>query len=206
MHIPDGYLSPLTCLIMFLLVLPFWVIGLRKIRQKMSARSVPLIALLAAFSFVIMMFNVPLPGGTTGHAVGGGAGGHHPGAGGRDHRHLHRADHPGLFLRRRRHPGHRRQLLQHGRGDPLRQPMRIYQTFAKGRPVRLAAATGGGGSRRLDRPDRWRLSSPASSSVSSRCCSTLQTARRCTRLIRFRWRCRRWSCRTCWWPRSSKGC
>ena len=70
MHIPDGYLSPITSLIMFLLVLPFWVIGLRKIRQTMSARSVPLIALMAAFSFVIMMFNVPLPGGTTGHAVG----------------------------------------------------------------------------------------------------------------------------------------
>jgi cobalt/nickel transport system permease protein len=31
---------------------------------------VPLIALVAAFCFVIMMFNVPLPGGTTGHAVG----------------------------------------------------------------------------------------------------------------------------------------
>ena len=28
-------------------------------------------ALGAAFSFVIMMFNVPIPGGTTGHAVGG---------------------------------------------------------------------------------------------------------------------------------------
>ena len=70
MHIPDGYLSPITSLIMFLLVLPFWVIGIRKVRQTMSARSVPLIALLAAFSFVIMMFNVPLPGGTTGHAVG----------------------------------------------------------------------------------------------------------------------------------------
>ena len=70
MHIPDGYLSPITSLIMFLLVLPFWVIGIRKIRQTMNARSVPLIALLAAFSFVIMMFNVPLPGGTTGHAVG----------------------------------------------------------------------------------------------------------------------------------------
>jgi len=70
MHIPDGYLSPLTSLIMFLLVLPFWVIGIRKIRATMNARSVPLIALLAAFSFVIMMFNVPLPGGTTGHAVG----------------------------------------------------------------------------------------------------------------------------------------
>jgi cobalt/nickel transport system permease protein len=70
MHIPDGYLSPATSLIMFLLVLPFWGIGLRKIRRTMSAHSVPLIALLAAFSFVIMMFNVPLPGGTTGHAVG----------------------------------------------------------------------------------------------------------------------------------------
>jgi cobalt/nickel transport system permease protein len=70
MHIPDGYLSPITSLILFLLVLPFWVIGIRKVRETMSARSVPLIALLAAFSFVIMMFNIPLPGGTTGHAVG----------------------------------------------------------------------------------------------------------------------------------------
>jgi cobalt/nickel transport system permease protein len=70
MHIPDGYLSPLTSLIMFLLVIPFWMIGIRKVRETMNARSVPLIALLAAFSFVIMMFNIPLPGGTTGHAVG----------------------------------------------------------------------------------------------------------------------------------------
>ena len=70
MHIPDGYLSPITSIIMFLLVLPFWVIGVRRVRETMNARSVPLIALLAAFSFVIMMFNVPLPGGTTGHAVG----------------------------------------------------------------------------------------------------------------------------------------
>lgn len=70
MHIPDGYLSPVTCIILFLIVLPFWVIGLRKIRETMNARSVPLIALLAAFSFVIMMFNFPVPGGTTAHAVG----------------------------------------------------------------------------------------------------------------------------------------
>jgi cobalt/nickel transport system permease protein len=70
MHIPDGYLSPSTSLIMFLLVLPFWAVGVRRIRQTMTARNVPLIALMAAFSFVIMMFNVPLPGGTTGHAVG----------------------------------------------------------------------------------------------------------------------------------------
>ncbi|HZY43922.1 MAG TPA: cobalt transporter CbiM [Anaerolineae bacterium] len=71
MHIPDGYLSPMTCLVLLLLTLPFWYRGAKKLRQTMNARSVPLIALLAAFSFVIMMFNVPLPGGTTGHAVGG---------------------------------------------------------------------------------------------------------------------------------------
>ncbi len=71
MHIPDGYLSPITSLVMFALVLPFWAVGLRRLRERMDERSVPLIALLSAFSFVIMMFNVPLPGGTTGHAVGG---------------------------------------------------------------------------------------------------------------------------------------
>ncbi len=71
MHIPDGYLSPATSVIMFIIVLPFWGLGVRKLRQKMSSKNVPLVALFAAFSFVIMMFNVPLPGGTTAHAVGG---------------------------------------------------------------------------------------------------------------------------------------
>ncbi len=31
---------------------------------------VPLVSVFAAFSFVVMMFNLPLPGGTTGHALG----------------------------------------------------------------------------------------------------------------------------------------
>ncbi len=71
MHIPDGYLSPITSLVLFVLILPFWYRGIQKLRQTMNARTVPLIALIAAFSFIVMMFNVPLPGGTTGHAVGG---------------------------------------------------------------------------------------------------------------------------------------
>jgi cobalt/nickel transport system permease protein len=71
MHIPDGYLSPVTSIIMFIIVLPFWGIGVRRLREKTTSRNVPLIALIAAFSFVIMMFNIPLPGGTTAHAVGG---------------------------------------------------------------------------------------------------------------------------------------
>jgi len=70
LHIPDGYLSPLTALVFYLLVIPFWYIAGRRAQRRLTGRMVPLVALLAAFSFVIMMFNVPLPGGTTGHAVG----------------------------------------------------------------------------------------------------------------------------------------
>ncbi|MBI3942078.1 MAG: cobalt transporter CbiM [Chloroflexi bacterium] len=71
MHIPDGYLSPLTCLIGYAIALFFWWRGSVALRSSLNQRMVPLLALMAAFSFVIMMFNVPLPGGTTGHAVGG---------------------------------------------------------------------------------------------------------------------------------------
>jgi cobalt/nickel transport system permease protein len=42
----------------------------RKVKKTLQAKQVPLLAMGAAFSFVIMMFNVPIPGGTTGHAVG----------------------------------------------------------------------------------------------------------------------------------------
>jgi len=41
-----------------------------RVKTAMHTRLVPLLSLFAAFSFVIMMFNLPLPGGTTGHAVG----------------------------------------------------------------------------------------------------------------------------------------
>ncbi|HEX9020304.1 MAG TPA: cobalt transporter CbiM, partial [Nitrospirota bacterium] len=41
-----------------------------KLNKTLKARQVPYLALGAAFSFVIMMFNIPIPGGTTGHAVG----------------------------------------------------------------------------------------------------------------------------------------
>ncbi len=70
MHIPDGYLSPATAAAMYMASLPFWYRATQKIKTLLTGRLVPMIALFAAFSFVVMMFNVPLPGGTTGHAVG----------------------------------------------------------------------------------------------------------------------------------------
>lgn len=72
MHIPDGYLSPQTYLPMYGLSLAFWTVALKKIRKELSSRHVPYLAMAAAFSFLIQLFNIPAPGGTTGHAVGAG--------------------------------------------------------------------------------------------------------------------------------------
>ncbi|HET6420218.1 MAG TPA: cobalt transporter CbiM [Geobacteraceae bacterium] len=71
MHIPDGYLSPQTYVPFYAFIIPYLAVAARKVKNTIRSRQVPLLALGAAFSFVIMMFNVPIPGGTTGHAVGG---------------------------------------------------------------------------------------------------------------------------------------
>ncbi|MBZ5649245.1 MAG: cobalt transporter CbiM [Acidobacteriia bacterium] len=73
MHIPDGYLSPSTCALLYGTAIPFWYTAFARVKRLMNTRLVPLLAVASAFCFVIMMFNVPLPGGTTGHAVGVGA-------------------------------------------------------------------------------------------------------------------------------------
>jgi cobalt/nickel transport system permease protein len=70
MHIPDGYLSPSTCATLYALAIAGWCGALRRVKRLLSTRTIPLISVFAAFCFVVMMFNVPLPGGTTGHAVG----------------------------------------------------------------------------------------------------------------------------------------
>src|SRR5271157_2164515 len=70
MHIPAGYLSPSTCAVLYGASAPFWYTALQRVKKVLSTRLVPLLSVMAALSFVIMMFNLPLPGGTTGHAVG----------------------------------------------------------------------------------------------------------------------------------------
>lgn len=71
MHIPDGYLGPATCGFFYAVMLPIWGAASRIVKKTLKAKQVPLLAMGAAFSFVIMMFNVPIPGGSSGHAVGG---------------------------------------------------------------------------------------------------------------------------------------
>jgi len=71
MHIPDNYLSPSTCAVMGAAMVPVWSIAVKKVKDEISNVKMPMLGIGAAFSFLMMMFNVPLPGGTTGHAVGG---------------------------------------------------------------------------------------------------------------------------------------
>ncbi|MCL4339258.1 cobalt transporter CbiM [Patescibacteria group bacterium] len=70
MHIPDGYLSPTTSFTLYTVCTPFLMKASREAKKKLDSKTIPLISLFSALSFLIMMFNVPLPGGTTGHAVG----------------------------------------------------------------------------------------------------------------------------------------
>ena len=70
MHIPDGYLSPQTYIPLIGVVVSAVAIAVKKVKREVSARNIPYMGMAAAFSFIIMMFNLPVPGGTTGHAVG----------------------------------------------------------------------------------------------------------------------------------------
>lgn len=71
MHIPDGYLSPQTYIPLYGVSVVFWGVALKKLKKELSSKEVPYLAMAAVFSFLIQMFNIPIPGGSTGHAVGG---------------------------------------------------------------------------------------------------------------------------------------
>jgi cobalt/nickel transport system permease protein len=45
-------------------------VAVKKVKKEVSARDIPYLGMAAAFSFIIMMFNLPIPDGTTSHLVG----------------------------------------------------------------------------------------------------------------------------------------
>ena len=71
MHIPDGFLSaPVWA--------PLWVAAfaglagcVKAVERSLSDRAVPLMGVMAAFIFAAQMLNFPVPGGTSGHLLGG---------------------------------------------------------------------------------------------------------------------------------------
>lgn len=49
---------------------PVWGVSFHKVKKTLERKSVPALALCSAFSFLTMMFNVPVAGGSSAHAVG----------------------------------------------------------------------------------------------------------------------------------------
>jgi cobalt/nickel transport system permease protein len=70
-HIPDGYLAPAVSIALAVPTIPVWAIATQRVKKVLNNRTVPLLAIFSALSFTIMMFNIPVPGGTTAHGVGG---------------------------------------------------------------------------------------------------------------------------------------
>ena len=71
MHIPDGFLAPQV-------FGSLWVVGaggmaysLKKTKETLKDKSVPLMGVAAAFIFAAQMLNFPVFGGTSGHLLGG---------------------------------------------------------------------------------------------------------------------------------------
>jgi cobalt/nickel transport system permease protein len=71
MHIPDGYLSPQTYVPLMIASAAVIGFAVKKVKKQMTTRMVPFLGMSSAFAFLVMMFNLPIPGGTSGHAVGG---------------------------------------------------------------------------------------------------------------------------------------
>lgn len=73
MHIPDNYLSPASCAALAVVAAPVVGLSITKVKAQLKENKelAPMLGIAASLSFLLMMFNVPIPGGTTAHAVGG---------------------------------------------------------------------------------------------------------------------------------------
>jgi len=70
MHIPDGYLGPETYGSAWCVMVAIWRYASTKVKRTVRTSEIPFLAMGTVFSFVAMMFMLPLPGGTTGHMNG----------------------------------------------------------------------------------------------------------------------------------------
>jgi cobalt/nickel transport system permease protein len=71
MHIPDGFLSLPVSLVTWVLAIGLIALCLNQVQAEYQERAVPLMGVCAAFIFAAQMINFPIPGGTSGHLLGG---------------------------------------------------------------------------------------------------------------------------------------
>lgn len=70
MHIPDGFLSPQTYLPAYALAAGAWAWAARGLRARLDEELVPRLAAMTALAYGLGLVMVPVPGGTSGHALG----------------------------------------------------------------------------------------------------------------------------------------
>lgn len=71
MHIPDGFIGAGTSLGAGIVSAGGLSVAVRKVRDQLDDRRVPLAGLVAAFIFAVQMLNFPIAAGTSGHLLGG---------------------------------------------------------------------------------------------------------------------------------------
>jgi cobalt/nickel transport system permease protein len=71
MHIPDGFLSPVVAVVFWVCSAVIVGYSLRRMRNELGERQVPLMGILAAVIFAGQMLNFSVAGGTSGHLLGG---------------------------------------------------------------------------------------------------------------------------------------
>lgn len=70
MHIPDGFLAPQTYLPAWALAMAAWGWATRQLRHEIDETTLPRLAMLTALSYALSLVMLPLPSGTSGHALG----------------------------------------------------------------------------------------------------------------------------------------
>jgi cobalt/nickel transport system permease protein len=75
MHLPDGLLDPILTIVLWIITIATMIFGyfrMDKIFEKEdSEKLIPYIGVLAAIIFAFQFVNYPVPGGTSGHLIGG---------------------------------------------------------------------------------------------------------------------------------------
>lgn len=70
MHIPDGFLSAVVSVVLWILAATAVAISLRRVGQELGERLIPVMGVLAAAIFAGQMLNFSVAGGTSGHLLG----------------------------------------------------------------------------------------------------------------------------------------
>jgi cobalt/nickel transport system permease protein len=71
LHVPDGFLSFPVSLCSGAIAVVLIAFCLNRVNAEYQERAVPLMGVCAAFIFAVQMVNFPIPGGTSGHLLGG---------------------------------------------------------------------------------------------------------------------------------------